>query len=72
MDYYQLQGKLEGLEAIDVIESLLTPEELQGFYKGNCLKYLLRAGRKPGNELVSDLSKLCDYGNRWIESQKQQ
>ena len=34
------------MEAIDVIESALTPEELKGYYKGSALKYRLRAGDK--------------------------
>ena len=45
-------------EVIDVIEDALTKEEYYGFCRGNCLKYLLRAGHK--GDLVTDLEK-CDW-----------
>lgn len=31
------------------------------FYRGNALKYLLRAGRKPGQNEVQELEKAKDY-----------
>jgi hypothetical protein len=31
------------------------------FYRGNALKYLLRAGRKPGQSEVQELEKAKDY-----------
>lgn len=34
------------MEAIDVIESVLTQEEFRGYCRGNALKYRLRAGDK--------------------------
>ena len=34
------------MEAIDVIQRTLTPEEFKGYLKGNALKYRLRAGDK--------------------------
>ena len=34
------------MEAIDVIQKALTPDEFIGFCKGNALKYRLRAGDK--------------------------
>lgn len=37
---------LPGFESIDVIQAALTPEEFQGFCKGNMLKYRFRAGKK--------------------------
>lgn len=36
----------DGMQAIDVIEASLTPEEFAGYLKGNFLKYRLRAGEK--------------------------
>lgn len=36
----------DGMQAIDVIEAALTPEEFAGYLKGNFLKYRLRAGEK--------------------------
>lgn len=41
--HYQLIG---GLEAIDVIERTLTPEQFKGYLIGSFLKYRLRACRK--------------------------
>lgn len=32
----------------DVMEAVLSPEEFQGFLKGNIIKYSMRAGQKPG------------------------
>lgn len=38
-----------------------------GFATGNALKYLLRAGRKPGETYADDLKKAAFYLNREIE-----
>lgn len=35
-----------GMQSIDVIQAALSPEEFQGYCKGNALKYRLRAGEK--------------------------
>lgn len=50
--HYQLGG---GLEAIDVIKSVLTPEQYQGYLLGNMLKYRLMAGAK--GDAQKDLDK---------------
>jgi hypothetical protein len=50
-----------GLEAIDVIEAF----DL-GFYLGNALKYVLRAGRKTPDPR-EDLRKALWFINRYIE-----
>lgn len=50
----------DGLECIDVIESLGL-----GFHLGNCLKYLWRAGRK--GDAVEDLRKARWYLDREIQ-----
>ena len=44
-----------GVEAIDIIEASLTPEQFKGYLLGNFLKYRLRAGDK-GN-LQQDIDK---------------
>lgn len=54
-----------GIETIDIIEAKLSKQEYRGFLKGNCLKYLCRAGYK-GQEL-SDYKKAADYLNMLIE-----
>ncbi len=47
------------LEAIDVIKAMLTPEEYNGFLKGNILKYQLRLGKK--DNVDKELAKIKDY-----------
>lgn len=49
-------------EAIKVIEAW----DL-GFCLGNAVKYISRAGKKPGAEAVTDLSKAAWYLQREIE-----
>ena len=52
----------DGLEGIDVIENVLTTEELIGACKFNILKYQLRLGKKGSLETVqSDLKKIATY-----------
>lgn len=48
-----------GVEAIDVIKTMLTPEEYRGFLKGNILKYQLRLGKK--DNVDKELTKIADY-----------
>jgi hypothetical protein len=49
-----------GVEAIDIIEHF-------NFNIGNAIKYLWRAGSKPGQETVEDLRKALWYVNREID-----
>ena len=58
-NHYQLIG---GLEAIDVIERALTPEQFSGYLIGNFLKYRLRAGSK--DDALQDLAKSEWYRQR--------
>lgn len=53
-------GKIECIEAI---ESALTPEELQGYLKGNIIKYLWREAMKGGAE---DIKKARWYVGRLL------
>ncbi len=62
--YYRLPM---GLDVYD----LLTPEERVGFCKGNVLKYTIRAGKKPGNDIIRDLQKAKDNLEKWIEIEKE-
>ncbi|MDU7141407.1 MAG: DUF3310 domain-containing protein [Anaerococcus vaginalis] len=54
-DYY----KSNGIETIDVIEAF----DLN-FNLGNVIKYVLRAGKKQGEEKEKDLNKACFYLKR--------
>lgn len=56
-DYY----KANGLEAFDVIDSF----ELN-FNLGNVIKYVLRAGKKDGEEKGKDLNKALFYLKREV------
>lgn len=48
-----------GIETIDYLRAKLTPEEMKGFLRGNCLKYLSRAGLK--GAAVEDFRKAAWY-----------
>lgn len=60
--HYQLS---DGLEAIDVIDQAVA--DPASFYRGNALKYLLRAGRK--GDAHEDLRKARYYIDREINHQ---
>lgn len=62
-DHYK-QG---GLEVIDIWKAKLSTEELVGFFKGNVLKYLMRAEQKNGLE---DYEKAAVYLNWIIEAKE--
>lgn len=47
------------LETIDALGGTMSPEEFNGFLKGNAIKYLTRAGAK--DSLEQDLHKVCWY-----------
>lgn len=61
-DHYLLPN---GLQAIDLIEALLTPEEFKGFLKGNIHKYNLRADKKGNPD--EDRRKAVWYTNYLLE-----
>ena len=52
-----------GIELFDVWEATMSPEALQGLYKGNVMKYLWRYEHKNGLE---DLKKALVYLERLI------
>jgi hypothetical protein len=52
--------RLDGLEVIDIIRAA---GHLEGFCKGNALKYILRAGSKDGVDGAEDLRKAAWYLN---------
>ena len=53
------------IECIQSIEAQLTPEEFQGFLKGNVLKYIWREKQKGGTE---SLQKAEWYLSRLIKN----
>lgn len=63
-EHYQ---SANGIEAIDVIETVLGLTGTIDFCKGNALKYLFRAGTKEGNPQQQDLRKAKWYINKAIQ-----
>lgn len=66
-DHYTLPG---GMQVIDLIEFLLTPEEFLGYLKGSSLKYALRADKKGEN--IQDREKMNKFNSWVIERLKEQ
>lgn len=57
----------DGQETIDIIR--VVTKDLHGeaaFDIGNVVKYVLRAGKKPGNAAESDLAKAANYAYRAV------
>lgn len=59
-NYYKSKS---GQDVLDVIEDF----ELD-FYVGNCLKYIVRSGKKDKETTLSDLNKAVEYLQRKIKS----
>ena len=57
------------LEVIDILQDKLTPQEFEGFLKGNILEYTFREGIKNGTE---DMKKGAWYMSRLIDFRKKQ
>jgi hypothetical protein len=55
----------DGIEVLDVITAFGF-----NFNTGNTLKYMARAGKKPGADRIVDLKKAAFYLNREIEDQE--
>lgn len=56
-----------GIECIDAIQAMSSPDEFVGFLKGNIIKYVWRYKNKSG---VEDLEKAQWYLNKLIETQQ--
>ena len=54
------QGRY-GMESIDALRNFMTDEQLNGFYLGNSLKYLLRHQKKNGLEDLKKARKNLDW-----------
>lgn len=70
--HYQTGNGFKGpdglpFQAIHVIELFSL-----GFHEGNAVKYLLRAGKKPDAELVTDAEKAIWYIQRQIKKAKKE
>lgn len=63
MDYYNKQG----VSCFEVLKRIMSPEELEGFCKGNIIKYLWREKDKGGTD---DLLKARWYLEQLIFSRK--
>lgn len=44
--YHPEHYRSNGIECIDAIRAVLTPEQFEGYCRGNAMKYLWRAGKK--------------------------
>ena len=62
-DHYKLWNSMRLFE---LHEKILTKSELDGFYKGNILKYQMRIGRKKTASVESDLAKIRIYNQKLI------
>jgi hypothetical protein len=50
-------------QPIEIMQTLMTPEQFIGFLWGNCIKYALRLGHK--DDTASDAGKLAQYA-QWL------
>lgn len=55
------------IECIDAIKAALSPEEFDGFLKGNILKYTWRERHKGGKQ---SMEKALWYMNRWLANKE--
>lgn len=67
--HYQIPGT--GVEVIDVIEGLLSPEEFRGYCYGNIIKYILRAPNKNGVEDLKKAGVYLDWLTLSLDDQQQ-
>jgi hypothetical protein len=54
----------EGLEVVDMLRAVLTPEQFRGYCLGNLIKYRMRAGKKTMSPM-EDLGKAHVY-ETWL------
>ncbi|QGT52798.1 hypothetical protein HYQ10_gp32 [Lactococcus phage CHPC129] len=52
-----------GVELNEYLKLAFSYEELEGWYKMQVLKYLVRAGKKEGESYDKDRKKALDYAN---------
>lgn len=56
-------------ECVKVLRAWLTPEQYEGFLRGNALKYLCRVGKK--DESRQELKKAKWYVEKLIETEEE-
>jgi len=54
------------IQPIELMQIALSPEEFQGFLKGNLMKYTIRAGQKQGEAPEKDNNKAKQY-KLWLD-----
>ncbi|WP_170233267.1 DUF3310 domain-containing protein [Sporomusa termitida] len=59
----QKHYQIARVEPIEVLQMYLSPEEFQGYLRGNALKYLLRVGHK--DEPKKEVDKAYQY-SKWL------
>lgn len=59
----QKHYQIARVEPIEVLQMYLSPEEFQGYLRGNALKYLLRVGYK--DESKKEIDKAYQY-SKWL------
>lgn len=57
-----------GIETIDYLKAKMFKDEFKGFLKGNCLKYISRAGNK--DDELQDYEKAKWYLDKLINEMK--
>lgn len=60
-EYYAGKGK----EPIQIMMEIMSTDEMKGFLEGNVLKYVSRAGKKPGAPAHVDYEKALTY-LKWL------
>lgn len=64
MSYYNYYG----MECLDLINLFLQPaKHVEGFFLGNVLKYVYRAGLKHQETEIIDIKKALDYFDRFFK-----
>jgi hypothetical protein len=58
------------IQAIELMQAIMTPEEFVGFCKGNYIKYAMRAGVKQGESTDKDATKAKQYKLWWQLAQE--
>lgn len=55
-------------QPIETMQANMTPEEFQGYVKGNIIKYVCRMGRKAGEDKLKEAKKIQNYAKWLVES----